>query len=407
MFCQKCGFQNQEQAKFCERCGEQLAASAQTEERTEQTENQKDREKRLVDAKGTLALNHSVENEEPLSVDQPEEERTVALRHREQSGEMWSGSQPGEDRTVALRHCSEEETVTVGQSGGKESRGAFPGGESPYMNKGVNWGTPTDSREDYRDDRGKRCQQCGSLLDEDCRFCPVCGKPVSDQISPKRSQERGKNPFPVKGILLVLLILFLLVDVILGGYYLYSKKSAAEPSSQETESGQGEATGEGEALTVTPEVEKEIVHTYDYLLDDCSWEEAFQKCQAQGGYLARIESAEEFDKICREIKAKGMQDYMFFIGARRDPGSSSYYWVDSDNVIGGDPINDANAPLNGYWMNQEPSFQDGAVQETCLEMNYYSDENRWVLNDVPNELTRMLPQFKGKIGYICEYELVR
>ena len=102
-----------------------------------------------------------------------------------------------------------------------------------------------------------------------------------------------------------------------------------------------------------------------------------------------------------------MQDYMFFIGARRDPGSSSYYWVDSDNVIGGDPINDANAPLNGYWMNQEPSFQDGAVQETCLEMNYYSDENRWVLNDVPNELTQMLPQFKGKIGYICEYELVR
>ncbi|MFR3031511.1 MAG: zinc-ribbon domain-containing protein [Blautia sp.] len=52
MFCQKCGFQNQEQAKFCERCGERLAASAQAEERTEQTENQKDREGILWMQKG-------------------------------------------------------------------------------------------------------------------------------------------------------------------------------------------------------------------------------------------------------------------------------------------------------------------------------------------------------------------
>ena len=40
-------------------------------------------------------------------------------------------------------------------------------------------------------------------------------------------------------------------------------------------------------------------------------------------------------------------------------------------------------------------------------MNYYSAEKRWVINDVPNELTKVLPEFKGRIGYICEYELVR
>ena len=58
-------------------------------------------------------------------------------------------------------------------------------------------------------------------------------------------------------------------------------------------------------------------------------------------------------------------------------------------------------------MVNEPSFQDGAIEEICLEMNYYSSEKRWVINDVPNELTQVLPEFKGGIGYICEYELVR
>ena len=56
----------------------------------------------------------------------------------------------------------------------------------------------------------------------------------------------------------------------------------------------------------TPTDKPEIVHTYDYLIDDCSWEEAYQKCKNLGGYLVRIESAEEFETICREIKAKGL-----------------------------------------------------------------------------------------------------
>src|SRR5699024_6650756 len=107
-----------------------------------------------------------------------------------------------------------------------------------------------------------------------------------------------------------------------------------EKSSEETE----EASKTTSTPMPTPTKEPEIVHIYEYYIDNCSWEEAYQKCRAQDGYLVRIESAEEFETICKEIRAKGMQDYMFFIGGRRDPGSSSYYWIDENNVTTGEPI---------------------------------------------------------------------
>ena len=358
MLCQRCGFDNRQEAKFCERCGECLEAAEVREE------------------------------DLPNTIYSEEEEKTVAL------GSSQPQQKPSSDQ---------EETVAFGQEN------QYVNGYS-YMGDEVDWGRP-EGTEDFGGYREKHCQQCGALLDEDCQYCPVCGKPTFQEKKPVKN-ERGK--LPVKAILIVLLVLFLAIDAILAGYYLYSKRASSqddevsETTADASSDGQTPKSGEEKSEPLPTPIDKpEIVHTYDYLIDDCSWEEAYQKCKNLGGYLVRIESAEEFETICREIKAKGMQDYMFFIGARRDPGGKSYHWIDSDNVIGGDPINDVNSPLSSYWMVNEPSFQDDAVEEICLEMNYYSAEKRWVINDVPNELTKVLPEFKGRIGYICEYELVR
>jgi len=55
-------------------------------------------------------------------------------------------------------------------------------------------------------------------------------------------------------------------------------------------------------------------------------------------------------------------------------------------------------------MRNEPSYQDGDVQENCLDIFYYKDEGRWVWNDIPNNVLQNVSYFSGKIGYICEYE---
>ena len=49
-------------------------------------------------------------------------------------------------------------------------------------------------------------------------------------------------------------------------------------------------------------------------------------------------------------------------------------------------------------------FIDGEIQENCIDLFYYEEHGRWVLNDVPNDILAVVPYFSGKIGYIVEYE---
>ena len=146
------------------------------------------------------------------------------------------------------------------------------------------------------------------------------------------------------------------------------------------------------------------IHTYSYIVDDCSWSQAFVEAKNKGGYLVHINSVEEYEYILGEIEALGLENIQFRIGGRRDLDGDSYYWVNENNELYGEKLNDSSYWAYRVWMGNEPSFVDGEIQESCMDIYYYSKENRWGWNDVPDDIIEIAPFFSGRIGYIVEYD---
>ena len=165
-----------------------------------------------------------------------------------------------------------------------------------------------------------------------------------------------------------------------------------------------EKESEGKRKEEETESEESLIHRYDYIVADCTWSEAKRRCQEQGGYLVTIESREEFDFITEELERNSMGEILFYLGAGRDV-ENNYYWQNADGAFAGDFLNGNERNwCYDIWMQGEPSFYDGEIEENVLALFYYSNESRWVFNDVPENILEHLPYYSGKIGYICEYD---
>lgn len=144
------------------------------------------------------------------------------------------------------------------------------------------------------------------------------------------------------------------------------------------------------------------VHSYSYVVDACSWSEAFEKAKAAGGYLARIETMEEYIQILSEIEAEGLTHIEFRIGARRAYDGADYYWVDENNVMFGDRINDAGYWAYSEWLPGEPSYQWGTNSEEFVEIYFDQKTEKWVWNDVSDNVYKMGAE--DRYGYIVEFD---
>lgn len=277
-----------------------------------------------------------------------------------------------------------------------------------------------------------KCPRCGKEVSEGSKFCTGCGLPLGNAGDAGR-RKHNRNLV----ILVVVILSAAVVAAAFGIRYLQERKGPGERGSlslsdledweelpedlwtpdleepEETPSPSPSASPmptRTSTPTPTPtpaptyDPQEGGVHRYEFVVADCTWQEAFQAAKEKGGYLARINSREEYQAILSEISSRGLADIHFRIGGRREADSQDYYWADEKNQLYGEKINSPTYWCSTEWMAGEPSFQDGTTQEDCLDICYIKSEGKWYFNDVPNDILATVPYYSGRLGYIVEYE---
>lgn len=270
------------------------------------------------------------------------------------------------------------------------------------------------------------------------RFCVNCGKPCEDPaqklcagcsaaaMPPKRTppeKKKKKKPFTI--ILIILLILLLLISLGVIGYVIWGggddaadagKDDSHISSSQRDDDDEEEPTDGDEdptdavateapteateAPTEAPTEPPVITYEYRYevIASDMSWEEAKLACEAKGGYLATITSAEEH-AIISELATKSGLTYLW-IGACLTSDTDEW---STTTWITGEEMTYTN------WYPGEPSkFDNDGTREfsLCLwNAKYKGNSIGWTFNDQRSDLVGTLPTLSGKVGYICEYRI--
>lgn len=149
---------------------------------------------------------------------------------------------------------------------------------------------------------------------------------------------------------------------------------------------------------------EEGVNTYELIVADVTWTEAYYDCLNRGGHLVRITSDEEYQAILQQIESEGKKNILFWLGGARND-DSGYYWIYDEGRFGVEVLNE-DEKYASYWLDGEPSFHDDTANadETRMNMFRLSSSGRWVWNDVPDDILSVASFYSGKIGYICEYE---
>ena len=145
-------------------------------------------------------------------------------------------------------------------------------------------------------------------------------------------------------------------------------------------------------------------HHYAYHLSDISWSAAMEAAKEEGGYLVNINSQEELDQILADLEELGYRDKRFYLGGRRDPQGSDFFWVNGDNQLVGESISAAGYWAKDIWFAGEPSLTYEAFEETCVSLQYDEKTGCWGWNDVADDILQANSDRQGQIGYIVEFD---
>lgn len=302
---------------------------------------------------------------------------------------------------------------------------------------------------------GQFCTKCGKQMPEGVNFCTSCGNPLRGAEQPQsstgdngkaakneRSGFSGKSGgSDTKKILIAAAVVIVCVVLIFGVKMLVGSKKASDEMQQASLSEDNDDNGIGKAIDEETEEEKAArekaeeeerakaeqeaneqaereaeekakqemaIHNYEIVVRDCTWQEAYDDCKSRGGYLVRINSAEEYNHIVSILN--NYKNIHFYLGGKREADGTEYYWVDNDGAYMEECINPDNSWTSTFWFQNEPSYADagsGAQGQDIEEayMNLFCVSSTWYLNDSSSNLAGDYPNlFAGKVGYIVEYE---
>ena len=222
---------------------------------------------------------------------------------------------------------------------------------------------------------------CGTDQEEDARYCRFCGHQLK------------KSKLPLTVLIAVIAVIGLAaVGIQLAGSHGAEAQTAPPEQSQVQNQTQSQTQSEQQIVAQT---EEKSEPTYEIFYENCTWQEAFDRCVEMGGKLVTFETEEEYQKVLSRLDI----NKIYYIGAGRAENSTSYCWVNADRTLSGETLNGSS-----HWLDGEPSLSEGDVGEYYVNLFYLKKQGKWVWNDIPNDTIAVAPNYKDKIGYICEFE---
>lgn len=186
-----------------------------------------------------------------------------------------------------------------------------------------------------------------------------------------------------------------------------SGSSRSSSGSGSSSSGSSSSSSSGSSSSSSSSGITQGTHTYKFIAGDVTFAEAAQQARAMGGYLAVIDSRDEFNTIIAQARAQrnnGSSVLQYYIGAKRPTSSTTYYFTDRSGNVTNRTVNSVFG--SWFWGSGEPSYSDANTgdNETILSIMYLESSDSWVGNDVVDDIAAHYSEFSGKVGYIVEIE---
>lgn len=146
--------------------------------------------------------------------------------------------------------------------------------------------------------------------------------------------------------------------------------------------------------------------SYEVVIKDCTWQQAFDESLEAGGHLVTIETEKEYKKLVSLLSEADFDKIRLYISAARDDNSDKYYWIDKDMYFVGEALNGEKSYARNVWKSGNPSMvnsENTSIVENRVELQHTASF-QWDYNDVANNILDADPGWAGRIGYIIEYD---